>query len=344
MTVSFKAYRTLQNEPIFIKCDDVPDNVKSAENISGTYPAQKCDGGVVIIADIVKGDNEFTLSEKSLSNGITLTMTDDEHRIDFKINNKPFTSYVYSPEFIKPFLGPVYTSCGESYTRLDFETKEHPHHRSVFLGVGEVNGIDFWNEPADRGSQKHQGFDNVVCGAAFAKFTANNVWFSVDDKPMIDESRTFTIYNQNEQCRYIDLEIKFTSAYRDITFGATKEAGPLGIRMNETLRVDKGNGRMINSYGAVGESECWGRSAHWCDYSGMLNDRPYGIAVFDNEQNERYPTAWHIRDYGLFAANNLYFKGGIDIPIGESVTYNYRICFHEDNFNAADRFVQYVNG
>lgn len=342
--VAVKGYRTLNQEPIFIKCDNVPNEVKSAVNSNGkTYPAQKCDGGVVIIADLVKGDNEFTLNDKSIDSGITIVMDDDEKHIDFKIGGKLFTSYVYNPEFVKPFLGPVFTSSGESYTRLDFDTKEHPHHRSVFLGVGDVNGIDFWNEPTDRGSQQHQGFDNIICGSAFARFTANNVWLNVDEKPMINESRTFTIYNQNEDCRYIDVEIKFTATYQDITFGATKEAGPLGIRMNETLRVDKGNGRMINSYGAIGENECWGRFAHWCDYSGKLNDKPYGIAVFDHEQNERYPTAWHIRDYGLFAPNNLFFKGGFDIPKGDSLTYKYRICFHEDNFNAADRFVQYVN-
>lgn len=342
---SVKAWRTLKNEPIFIKCEDVPDNIKSAVDNNGkTYPAQKCDGGVIIIADIVKGENQFTLGDKQLNGGITVIMNDHEKHIDFKIDDKLFTSYVYSSDFVKPFLGPVYTSDGNTYTRLDFTTKEHPHHRSIFLGVGDVNGIDFWNEPANRGGQTHQRFDNIVCGAAFAKFTANNVWVSVDNEPMMDESRTFIIYNQSEKCRYIDMEVTFTSSYRDITFGATKEAGPLGIRVNEELRVDKGTGHMVNSYGAVGEKECWGRSAQWCDYSGTLKGIPYGIAVFDNEKNERYPTAWHIRDYGLFAANNLFFKGGFDIPKGESVTYKYRICFHEDDFNAVDRFVQYANG
>ena len=341
----FKGYRPLTNEPIYIKSETVSENVKSAQDKNGKlYPAQLCGDGVVIIADIEKGGNEFTFSDDQIGGGITLIMNDDEKRIDLKIGGKPFTSYVYSDEFVKPFLGEVYTPTGESYTRLDFETKEHPHHRSVFLGVGDVNGIDFWNEPADRGSQRHKGFRDIVCGTAFAKFTADNIWLSSDETPMIDESRTFTIYNQNEECRCIDVEITFTASYRDITFGATKEAGPLGIRMNELLRADKGTGHMINSYGAIGESECWGRSAHWCDYSGELNGKPYGIAVFDNEKNERYPTAWHIRDYGLFAANNLFFKGGFDIPKGETVTYKYRIWFHGDGFNTSERFIQYTNG
>jgi hypothetical protein len=347
----FKAHRTLHSEPIYMKSDTVSDDVKSAQDNNGSsYPAQICGDKVCIIADIKKGDNEFTFSDKQIggyAGGVKLVMKDAEKRIDFILGSepytKPFTSYNYSDEFVKPFLGEVFNSQGESFTRLDFETKEHPHHRSVFLGVGDVNGIDFWNEPADRGSQKHVGFRDIVCGTAFAKFTADNVWLSVDNVPMIDESRTFTIYNQSEEIHCIDVEITFTATYKDITFGATKEAGPLGIRMNEKLRADKGTGHMINSYGAVGESECWGRSAQWCDYSGILEGRNCGITVFDNEQNERYPTAWHIRDYGLFAANNLFFKGGFDIPKGDSVTYKYRIWFYEYGFDHSERFVQYAN-
>jgi len=30
-----------------------------------------------------------------------------------------------------------------------------------------------------------------------------------------------------------------------------------------------------------------------------------GIAVFDHPSNPRHPTTWHVRDYGLFAANPL---------------------------------------
>ena len=32
----------------------------------------------------------------------------------------------------------ILTPDGTSYTRLDFTTTEHPHHRSVFFGVGDV--------------------------------------------------------------------------------------------------------------------------------------------------------------------------------------------------------------
>ena len=343
MEVTFKGTRTLAGEPIFIKAADVPKDINSAVDNSGNkYPAQKYKDGVIIIADVERNiQKTFILSEENYGNGIEIKKKKDA--VDVYIGDKFFTSYVYSADFVKPYLGPIMTSFGESFTRLDFQATEHPHHRSIFLGVGDVNKIDFWNEPENRGGQEHYRFKRVASGSAYAEITAQNVWKNVKGTPLIDEERTFIIYNQSENCRYIDLTIKFTASYRNIKFGPTKEAGPLGIRVSEALRADKGTGRMVNSYGAENEGECWGRSANWCDYSGEIKGHKCGISVFDNESNERYPTSWHIRNYGLFAANNLFFKGGFDIPKGKSVTYKYRICFHEGDFCADDRFIQYVN-
>ncbi|MFR5072590.1 MAG: PmoA family protein [Bianqueaceae bacterium] len=226
---------------------------------------------------------------------------------------------------------------------MDLETTEHPHQRSVFIAVGDVNGIDFWNEDRETvGEQRHQGFDQITSGPAWGGFTAKNIWYDhKKGNALLDEKRTFTFYNQPDRCRYVDVETTFTASYCDVQFGNTKEAGPLGIRINEEMRADR-SGSFINAYGARNEAECWGRPAPWCDYTGMVGGQQYGIAVFDHEDNERYPTTWHIRDYGLFAANNLYFKGGLKIPRHYSLTYKFRICFHENTLDTADRFLVYA--
>ena len=344
MNVQIKAIRDMIEEPVFVKTAE-PVSPRTVAAIAGgkACPAQAIEGGVVIIATQEKGTTEYTLVEGDVPAAVKLAQDDEKKRIDITIGDKLFTSYVYEEWLAKPYLGPMYTRDGQTYTRLDFETKEHPHHRSVFLAVGDVNGIDFWNEPADHGVEVPNGFENFEEGAAFAAFTAKNIWKSIDGVPQIDEKRRFTLYNQSEACRYLDIELTFTASYGDVVFGPTKEAGPLGIRMNEELRADKGTGTLKNCYGAVGEGECWGRSAQWCDYSGTLSGVPYGIAAFDDEKNERFPTAWHIRNYGLFAANNLYFKGGFTIKAGESLSYRFRVVFHEDNCAVADRYVLYAN-
>lgn len=361
MTVKFKAVRFLENEPVTVKLSETPDLECNAVSVFGRlFPAQIEDGVLTVILSVPPGEYELNLTKSEKMKPIAIE--EGEDKLNVLIDGKFFTSYVYTDKLYKPYLGPVMTSFGESFTRLDFETKEHPHHRSVFFGVGDVTlegdgapaNVDFWNEPENCGIQRHVGIEKTVVGTAFSSFTAKTVWCSHEGTPMIDASTEYKFYNQSEGCRYVDVAITYKASYGKVDFGPTKEAGPLGVRMADPLRVDAG-GYMENSYGAVGEKECWGKAANWCVYGGKLAGKDIGIAVFDNEKNERYPATWHIRNYGLFAANNLYFRGGLTIPAGEKLIYRYRLVFFEgsvrakapggrgtfDNVHVKERFISY---
>ena len=342
MKVIVKAVRDLVSEPIFIKSENTADeNITCAFDSEGNvFPAQKTDGGYIVVLSANKSDSlELDLSNKVTFNNITLCS--DAEKLDVLYDGKIFTSYQYPSQLKKPFLGPVYTKSGNTFTRPDLHHEEHPHQRSVFIGVGDVNGVDLWNEPENSGYVKKGSPKNIVCGPAFASFEASNVWCDKDGNALVDETRKTVFYNQDENCRYVDLEVTFTASYGDIIFGNTKEAGPLGIRVNEAIDVEHG-GYMKNSYGASGESECWSKSAQWCLYGGKLDGEDCAIAVFDNEDNERYPTCWHIRNYGLFAANNLFFRGGLTIRENEKLTYKFRLCFFNGKpEDVNDRFLIY---
>jgi hypothetical protein len=57
------------------------------------------------------------------------------------------------------------------------------------------------------------------------------------------------------------------------------------------------------------------------------------VAIIDHPKNPNYPTFWHARGYGLFAANPLgekIFTNGastknLSLKKGESVTFRYRV-------------------
>ncbi len=342
MKVIVKAVRDCINEPILVNIDeDIKENISCAtDNAGNIFPAQKTDGGIVVILTAKQNDKiELELSDRKFFGNLSLLSNNE--KLDILYDEKLFTSYQYSSKLKKPFLGPVYTKTGNTFTRPDMYHEEHPHQRSIFIGVGDVNGVDLWNEPENSGFIKKGIPQNIICGSAYASFEANNVWCDKDGKALVDETRKTIFYNQSERCRYIDLEITFLASYGDVVFGNTKEAGPLGIRVNELLNVKHG-GYMKNSYGANGESECWSKSAQWCLYGGKLDDEDCAIAVFDNEDNERYPTCWHIRNYGLFAANNLFFRGGLTIKENEKLTYKFRICFFNENAeDVNNRFLIY---
>ncbi len=253
---------------------------------------------------------------------------------DIYLDGRLFTSCNYSDNFIRPFMGPVFTSFGKSFTRFADFHEEHPHQRSVFVGIGDVNGVDFWNENGE--GKGKMVFDSPVFAkdGDTAEIKVKLIWKGVDDgKSYLDEVRTF-LFEKKEDCIAVNVSIDLTASYEDITVGKTKEAGPLGVRVADEIRADK-NGSFTNSEGGVNEEFCWGKTAKWCNYSGTVDGRKIGIAFYDRKVNIDYPSAWHIRNYGLMAANNLFFKGGFDIKKGETVKYKFLLCFWEDNFDPA---------
>ena len=84
--------------------------------------------------------------------------------------------------------------------------------------------------------------------------------------------------------------------------------------------------------------------ASWVDYSGPVVDatgseQVAGITILNHPDSFRFPTYWHVRDYGLFAANPFGVHdfeakkekgaGNHILPQGESLTFKYRVIFHK---------------
>jgi hypothetical protein len=50
------------------------------------------------------------------------------------------------------------------------------------------------------------------------------------------------------------------------------------------------------------QNVCWGKASAWCDYSGPIDGKEAGLAILADPKNP-VPTYWHVRAYGLMAAN-----------------------------------------
>ena len=152
-----------------------------------------------------------------------------------------------------------------------------------------------------------------------------------------------------------DFELTLHACAGDVVFGDTKE-GSMAVRLAESMRLktSAGQGHIVTSAGARDQG-AWGQRADWCDYSGPVEGKRVGIAIFDHPQNPRHPTWWHVRDYGLFAANpfgqhdfeKLADKsaGNFIIPAGKSATFRYRFYLHtgdELQARVARAYEQYV--
>lgn len=267
-------------------------------------------------------------------------------KLRIEIGGQLFSEYIYE-NTSRPFLYPIIGPGGAQMTRnwpmkeVEGEERDHPHHKSWWYAHGDLNGVDFWSEAKTAGKTVHQEFLDVKSGDV-GVIKSRNKLVATNDAVIATDVRTLKIYNI-EGAAMFDFEVTITASEGDLTFGDTKE-GTMAMRLNESMRLIqpkkvKGEGTIVNSEG-VRDGDTWGKRAKWVDYYGPVNGKIVGAAIFDHPGNPRHPTHWHVRDYGLFAANPFGVHdfekkekgaGNMKVPSGESVTFRYRFYFHEGN-------------
>jgi hypothetical protein len=257
-----------------------------------------------------------------------------------KIGDQPFTNYLIRSGN-KPILWPIFGPTGKPMTRAypmqiePRETHDHPHQRSCWFTHGSVNGIDFWGESGKNvGTIEHRGFVQVR-GGPTATIIARNDWLGPDRHKVCEDQRAVS-FGAEGQSRWIDFVIALTATDGPVTFGDTKE-GTFGVRVAESMRVEaKPPGHIVNSRGQSGEA-AWGRPAEWVDYHGPIDGKLLGIAIMNHPASFRFPTGWHVRPYGLFAANpfaqrSFHGKGesaeGYTLAAGQTLSLRYRVLLH----------------
>jgi hypothetical protein len=270
------------------------------------------------------------------------------------IDDQPFCEYLTKSGH-QPVIWPIKGPDGQAMTRqyplgkkLPTEKDDHGHHRSLWFTHGIVNGKDFWLEPKKDGPKEknnqivHREFVEIA-GGDTGKIVTKNDWTSGGEK-IAEDLRTIE-FGADEHGRWIDYAIEVHATEGDVTFGDTKE-GAFGIRVPGTMDVEaKKGGRILNSKGQKDE-EAWGRAAEWVDYHGPVEGKASGIAVFDMPDSFRHPTKWHVRTYGLFAANPFGQKdfpesddpkqGEAKVPKGESLRLHYRVLFYSGEKSAEE--------
>jgi hypothetical protein len=334
--------------PVSIECPDgVPDGalwLRSSER-GVALPAERIGDRLFFVVRSLERGTSLTLelsAGESVDGGVRLTERRDA--LDVSIDGKPFTSYHFGPDEVRPYLYPLLGPSGLAMTRhypmrrdVPGESTDHPHHRSLYVAFGEVNGVDVWAEPPhpNTGRIVHRAWESVSDGPVVADLRERLQWVDAKDFPLLDERRRVTVY-ATSAVRLLDIEIVLSPARGAVLFGDTKEGGPLALRVNSAIEGRRG-GLIENAYGGRREAETWGKRAPWVDYSGSIEGTMAGVAIMDHPTSFRHPTYWHVRDYGLFAANPFGIstftndpsqRGDVVLPPGQSLTFRYRVCLH----------------
>lgn len=327
-------------------------------------PVQR-DGERAVIAVIggLSAERRFRLEPSAADGGGVSVTRKGQHEIEVRVGDQLLTAYHDDPADARPFFYPVIGPSGQPVTRhfpmkpdAPGEDRDHKHHRSMWSAYGEVNGADNWSEEKNHARQVPQGESEIVSGPVFGRLTARNRWVGPDDRPQLDERRVLTVYAAGPERRLFDYEINFTATAGDVQFGDTKEGGLLSFRVASTMDASKGQGRIENSAGGVGEKQCWGKPAAWCDYSGPVAGETVGIAVMDHPGNFRSPVHWHVRDYGLMTTNCFGdstfagevggHRGDYTLRAGHSLTFRYRVLLHRGHAaegGVAEAFAAYTH-
>lgn len=308
----------------------------------------------IALASIVSLASLIAVAGEPSTTGVRLHHdTDRPGKVQIEIDGEPFASYCYA-ETSRPYLFPLIGPGGVQLTRrwpLEDSTDEahdHPHHRSFWHSHGDVNGVDFWSESSRAGKTVHVEFKELKSGRESATLTSLNHLVTNDGRRMGSAVHTLRVYRHPEH-RVFDYDVTLHATDGDLVLGDTKE-GTMAIRLAESMRlkpnqhyVGQPTGHIVNSEG-VRDGETWGKRAAWVDYYGPVDGQIMGVAIFDHPSNPRHPTWWHVRDYGLFAANPFGISdferkpkgtGNLTVPAGEKLTFRYRFILHRGDEQAA---------
>lgn len=299
---------------------------------------------------------------------VSLVVKKNQQRVDVLADGKPFTSFIFPSDQVlkKPTLFPIYTPKGTIITRgypmatRAGERVDHPHHVGQWLNYEWVNGYDFWNNSTaikDRskyGTIKNTKIIKAISGKKMGELITQSDWIVADakGKTILKELTTFNFYVVGDK-RIIDRTTTLTAINDTVLFKDVKD-GFFAIRVARELEHpsdkadefvdDKGivtkilkldNSKITGNYrsseGIEGDS-VWSTRGKWVNLSGRIGSEDISVCIIDHPKNINYPTYWHARGYGLFAANPLgakVFSNGkqetnLQLVPSQAVTFKYR--------------------
>lgn len=289
------------------------------------------------------------------SEGVAVTEQDGKLRVE--VGGALFTEYRYqnvARPYLYPIIGPQGTPMTRDWPMLNTtnETTDHVHHKGLWFAHGTINGVNFWAENEKCGKTVHEKTLQITSGRERGMIRTLNKWIAPGGETVCTDEREIC-FHADTATRMIDYAITLIASHGPVTFGDTKE-GTMAIRIPTPMTGigPAGTGHIVNSEG-VRDKETWGKRAAWVDYFGSVAGKTVGIAMFDHPQNPRHPTWWHVRTYGLFAANPFGqhdFEqkpagiGDFNLAAGARVTFRYRFVFHtgdEKDAKIASRYQAY---
>lgn len=303
------------------------------------------------------------LQQRALAQDATMGVKMEPDGATITVNGELFTRYL-PRSFARPVLWPIIGPTGEPVTRSysvgplqPGEAADHAHHTSLWFGYEGINGVDFWVVPESSrvpmpiGTVAHREFIRADSNGRVATVGARNDYLDPSGRAVAHDERIIQ-FGADDDARWIDVKIRLWSSDGPLVLGDTKE-GAFAVRVAGSMKVDaREGGGYVSSNGDV-NGEAWGKAAEWVDYHGPVNGETVGIAILTHPSSDNPKPRWHVREYGLFAANPIgagpytdgEVEGGLEKPEGEPLYMRYRVLIHKgdaEEGDVAEAFARYA--
>jgi hypothetical protein len=308
-----------------------------------------------------------------------------ERRVDVLVGGKPFTSYIWPTSLKKPVLYPLRSANGTVVTRgfplepRPGERVDHPHQAGLWFEYGDVNGLDFWNNSDSikasaapkMGTILHRSIRGSKSGAGEGSLDVTDEWVNHANKALLREDTRF-VFRATNGVRTIERITTLTAVDSTVHFNDNKE-GVFGMRVarsleqpsltpekytdasgrvTEVAKLDTAgvHGHFTSSEGKEGD-DVWGTRGKWTMLTGDVGGAPVTLAILDHPKNVGFPTYWHARGYGLFAANPLGQKAmsngkeelNFKLAPKASVTFRHELLIIDGKVTPADIEKHYLS-
>jgi len=228
---------------------------------------------------------------------------------------------------MRPCVHPLYTPDGYPVTEMG--AHNFPHHKGVWLGHAQVNGVNFFHDLVDAGWIVPVGVSSEADSEG-ARVDLDLEWRDRRGTVVATEVRRHEV-RRSGAAHLLDIVSTLHASHGALELGVDNHSWA-GLRLIDALDQDDG-GLMRDSEGRQGADAINGHPVRWVDVSGTIGEHACGAALLAHPASAPVPT--FARFYGTSLLNPT-MNEPLTIADGASWTFGTRIAAYDGSASTAD--------